>query len=420
MSTTLIALKRQLAKDGYGYASGTCSAAGTTTTIVDTSGDSPLQLEDSASLFQQAWAMIEADSAGTPLNVGEVRRIATYTPSTGQLATAASRGFSNATTTTQSYGVFFGIPPARYGVQKGMEEYFNAFLRQHHYRHWSLLTLVTDGDMETSGVANWTATNATVAKVTTAASVDKGKQGLSITTTAALGYAESVAIAVTGNRAMPVVADVKVTAGDSAKLELWDKTNDATIDSVTTSDTQPMLLWLNADIPSTCKSVAVRLVGVGNGDIAVWDNISFRYHSRAEISAPSWLTERWQAENIRYTLDTGYSSTSYTRTRDLREYPQVYDFDLLEDYGASTPFRVRFSDLPHQSHVFLVGIRPFGELSADTDTTDADKDWLCRNVLAEIYAEKDDKAKAAYWAARAAEVDMEPRWSGRLFKAVKF
>lgn len=419
MSTSLINLERLIARE-LGYLSGTATS-GTTTTLVDTSADSELDVSDEEVKLESAWLKIESDSAGTPLNVGSVRRLKAeggYTPTTQTVTWVTA--LTDAVTSTQGYGIYLGVPPGTsQGGQKGLTRYINEFLRTHQYRHYGLLTLITDGDMETSGVTNWTATNASASKITTATSVGKGKQALQVTTSATNGYVQSASVAVAGiSRVMCCVADLAANTG-TAKLQLWDVTNAAEIDSVSTTSRAVTTLWLNgANIPSTCHSVAVRLIGEGSGDVAVWDNVSLRPSGKMTIALPSWVTKRELVERVQESVDRGVTVTTDVLARDSRLFANVYDYEITEDYGAANQFRLTIPAVSFDRHAFVVGLRYYGELSADTDTTDADSDWVKAGVLVNIYVDKKQVKEAQRWAVERSTLDRSPRWSGRLWKPV--
>lgn len=396
MATTRLALKRLIAKE-FGYASGTCSAAGSTTTIVDTSADTPFQASDSDDLFDNAWAMIEADSAGTPLNVGEVRRIKAggYVPSTGTITTDTA--FSNATTTTQSYGIYMTVPPARLGLVKGIEEYLDELLVQLKYRTFSLLSQVTDADMETSGTGSWTASNATLTK-STASGVMLGKQALRVQCSSANGYARSALVSVAPGQTYELLADVTVSAG-TAKLQLYDETNSTEIDSATTAVLRPGYLWLDStEIPSGCNQVSVRLIGTTATSDVYWDNISLRSRLAKWIALPSWFVEPAWLEALFYVGGGSQEETNDSYTADERSWPHLRWWRVIADHGGVTPYRVEFRpQLPSGCHLFAKVVRPYETLSADTSSTDADQHWVRAWALARIYADRMDKEKAGRW-----------------------
>ena len=403
MSTTQLELFRHIAKE-LGYASGTCSTAGSTTTIVDASADSGLESDDSTLLHQNAWAMIEADSAGTPLNVGEVRRVKTYTPSTGTLTT--DRAFTNDTTTTQSYGLYHGRPPKRVGMVKGLDEYINEVLRAMLYRTYSLLTVITDGDMETSGVTNWTSSMGTDPTKTTTYSTF-GKQALSFDPSTADAYVYTANYAVQSGSTLDVAVDLY---GADGKLVLYDVTNSEEIDSK--SSTVPALgaqgwnwLKMRATVPSDCESVRVHLVNTSTSAV-VWDNLTLRRPSSTEMALPSWLIHPEWIEDVFYLHHGTGANADDSHSVDDRERIAVRWWRVAEDTGGTTPFKLLFDPRTDiTGHLFVQAMRPYADLSAITSTTDADKDWVRAWVLTRVYHDIGDTSNRDYWLQQARQLD---------------
>lgn len=422
MSVSLLNLQRHIARTkDLGYMQGAPSTAGETTAIVDTSSDSPFDSDDSERLLDNAWVKIEADSAGTPLNVGEVRRLKSdggYTPSTSTLTW--NRAMSNATTSTMTYGVYLGVPPTRQGLNRGLDDYINDVLRQLRYRDYALLTLVTDGDMETSGVTNWTASNSTLTKSTTAGYVFQGKQALRVQNSAANGYARSALVSVTETQNFCCVADVRVVTG-TATLRLYDETNGAAIDSVTTSELRRGYLWIdNTTIPSGCKQVSVRLIGTGASDDIYWDNVSLRNTNATEMDLPSWFLDKKWLEELVYIYGGNTEQDNDLYFADERYDNVVHYRRVLDAIEAANPFKVEFWPRPpSSSHLFARCLRPYAELSADTDTTMADDDWVRAWVMASIMEDKGNVERAKYWYDQAMEYhkSFAPKWKGRAFVA---
>lgn len=422
MSTTLLALQRHIARTkDLGYMQGSPSETGSTTTIVDSSSDSPFDADDSERLLDNAWVKIEADSAGTPLNVGEVRRLKAeggYSPSTNTLTW--NRAMSNATTTTMTAGVYLGVPPTRQGLERGLDEYINDVLRSLRYRDYALLTLVTDGDMETSGVTNWTASNSTLTKSTTAGYVFQGKQALRVVNSAANGYARSALIPVTETQTFCCLADVRVSSG-TAKLQLYDETNSAEIDSVTTAELRRGYLWIdNTTIPTDCKQVSVRLIGTGASDDIYWDNVSLRNNNATEMDLPSWFLDKKWLEELVYTYGGNTEQDNDLYFADERYENVVHYRRVLDAIEAANPFKVEFRPRPpSSSHLFARCLRPYAELSADSDTTMANQDWVRAWAMTLIMQDKDNEERAKYWYEQAMEKhnSFAPTWKGRAFVA---
>lgn len=390
MSVTRLALARSIAKDeGLGYIQLTPSSGGTTTTVIANQVASHLDPDDSNDLLASGWLKCEADSAGTPLNVGEIRRIDKDTGYVASTATVTvTRGYSNASTTTQTYGAYLGIPPEDFGLNKGIVTYINERLRNMFYKDLFLITLAPDGDMETSGTTNYAGTNATLAKATSGAGVTQGDQALQVTTTAANGYAAMNAnLDVSEGEVYEFCIDCTPTSG-IWKIQTWDATAGAEIDvSDAYAGTQPRRLWLRSSVPADCERINVRLIGETDATVCVFDNLTIRQTQDRRFTLPSWfIDQKWLEEVWIYPMGT-QRNEAYAILEHNRYFP-IW-FNIEQAYTANTPFRLELtSNIPSGAHLFIQSIRPYGELSADSGTTDADQDWVKYLVLMDIYADK--------------------------------
>lgn len=393
MGTTLLELEKLIAKE-LGYATGAPSTTGTTTTLLDTSGDSPLDTEDDDSQYVNWWLKIEADSAVPPTNVGETRRVKTYAPSTATLTT--SRAYSASTKTTHTYGLYPALPPTRLGGIKGIDEYINDVLRNTQHKDLTLLSMLTDADMETSATTSWTGANSTLAKNTTY--MTAGLRCLSVTASADGGYAKQ-AVSVFGSRQYLVAADVTVASG-SAKLQAYDETNSAEIDSVTTTWTAPSFVWFTFETPATCKSISIRLVGVANTNVAYWDNITLRPTTGRDMPLPSWfMDEAWFEEPEVWGGGAASTTDHVDSLLDSRYRTIVPWWRVLVDHSGTTPYKLEFATPPINGHLFARTLRPYTELSADSDSTNCNKDLIRAYALGRILSDRGDEKGAARWLA---------------------
>ena len=378
-------LVQSVAKE-FGFTNGYPSSTGSTTTIVDVSGDSPLDALDASQLYQNAWVRIESDSAATPLNVGEVRRISDYAESIATLT--LNRALSNATTTTQQYGVYFAIPPTRFGVFKGIDEYINETLSVLRHESMMLLTLAVDGDMETSGISAWTASDATLSKVTSAANVQLGKQALRVQNSAANGYARPALINVVESQNFAIVADVRVASG-TAKLLLYDETNGAEIQSVECEERQSRWLRFQGTIPTDCMQVSVRLIGKEATADIYWDNVSVRDIAASRIDLPSNITS--PGDILEVEVWSGGTTYLDSYATDGRMSHVVPWWEVIEDTHGATPYRLEFGPrVGAYCHLFARVLRAYDTLVSDSAETDADADLVKAGALYRIALDRAD------------------------------
>jgi len=336
--------------------------------------------------------------------VGDVRRITTYTVASQQI-THDAFGYNNATTMT--YDIYLGVPPTSVGLDKGLDTFINTVLRQRFYKKPFLLSEAPDADMEASGTTSYSGTNATLAKATSGSGVTEGDQGLQVTTTAANGYATlATALACSEGEVVEVIVDLKPTSG-SWKLRTWDVTAGAEIDVTDAyAGVQARRLWVRSSIPASCETFNVRLIGETDATVCVFDNLSIRFAQRRWLNLPTWfLKEDWLEEVWVYPPGTKRDSAYDIRQANRHFMPQ---WSLERNDTANQPFRLEWGDsygIPTGSHVFIESLRPYSEISADTDSSDIDKDWLRACVLALIWADKGDQGKAVKYGLQARAYD---------------
>jgi hypothetical protein len=399
VSTDLQTLIQNIAKE-LGYASGTCSAEGTTTTVIDASTDSPLDPDDDAALYDNAWLMIESDSAETPLNVGAVRRVTTYAPSTGTLT--LSRALADATTVTQSYGIYQGAPPFRVGTRKGLAEYVGDVLGALRYREYSLLTLVTDGAFDASTtLSNWAMSGLGAAQQSTEHRTS-GQYSLRVTAAADGEYVESQNARVQPGE--PYVLHLDYWCAGAVRVVLCDATNSADLaDTGELAGSGRARLW--ATVPDDCEEVTVR-VYTPNAVAAYLDTASLRHATKARAALPAAIVaDRRGIESV-CTLD------EYGHPHDLHGWGLVQ----LDAATLDVEWRPPSAEQP----VFVRWLSPYAALSALTDTTDADPELVKAWALVGVYADlKRPDEQSRWWTTAMALHRSQPRWSGPAWGVVR-
>jgi hypothetical protein len=386
--STQLELIREIASE-LGYAVVVPTILGTTTTLTDTSGDSPLLEDDDEKLYQNAWVMCESDSAETPLNVGEIRRVTGYTPSQGKLTLA--RALPNAPTTTQRWGVYFGAPPLRSGVIKGMDEYINEVLRTSYYRRSTLITDCPDGDMEDTHTI-WTATDATAAK----ADGLLGSRCLRVTNSAADGHASTPPFYVQSGGTIAVIADVSSQSG-TAQLNVRDADTDEVLLFLSSTYSTYRRLSGTAQIPEETRQVVVEIGGHESNAITDWCNVTVRPARKSIITLPTWLTNPNQLEGV-----YGWHTTCLSPESGIFEdFPIKHLYPEMDGQGVRAELG-RFA-LPSEQ-LFACGLSAYDTLAELTDTTDAPAAFVKAVVLARLFRDREDKSRAEAWSRRARAV----------------
>ena len=248
------------------------------------------------------------------------------------------------------------------------------------------LTLVTDGDMESTGVTDWTAdastgTAPTLTKITTAGRVLHGRRALRIlaNSDATNSFAKSASINVSENRNVFVSADVFITAGDKAKITLRDITGSADIETAESLATGFVHFEFTATIPADSEDIQVWLESPVASDDTFWTSVQLLFTNRQVYDYPSAL--EWSEDFDRvfyYPHGPGLTNAG----EDLSVEPfgkpaQIWSpADIIRDETAVVPFRIQLKKSNINKPIFVGGRVEYDTLSADTDTTNAPEDIL--------------------------------------------
>ncbi len=297
-------------------------------------------------------------SGGTGL--GQARQVVTYAPTTGVLTPSANWTVTPDATTT--FDIF------KRGLRHDwLKDRVNAALVKLRYVTIIPLTLVADGDMETSGVGSWTASNATLTKVTAAANLLHGAQALKALCTNVNGYAASVTINCQPNETFILQARV-VTAVGTATLQAYDVTNSAAIDSE--DYTYPGFGGLSFTFatPSTCKQIQIRLKGTGATDDAFWDDVQLLRQGDTEVNLPSSIVRAGQVLDV---------LTDVNRDDAFQDkYHSYFWWKVLPNFdNPNSQFRLSLSPAVN-GPIWLKVALPYATLSADTSTTFCDRELI--------------------------------------------
>ena len=251
------------------------------------------------------------------------------------------------------------------------------------------VTIVADGDMEASGVSDWTGINATPLKDTTF--VRRGRNSLKVTASAADGYVLSSSAYLPGGTECILEADVYITAGDSVKLLLRDQTSDETIGTAMESDEEG---WVHLEgrftLPATCKIVGVHAIAQGNGDVIYFDHVTLWPTYDQGIELPSFLEFVYDVKELFYLpVGTGLAGSTNVGAYRINEgSPQFYaHYSPERDDTAvvSARFYVEGSRPPNA--LWLKGRKPYPAFSGATDALkDVDTTQAHKNVVANMTA----------------------------------
>lgn len=392
MATTLQVLRQNVAKSLGGYWSG-MATDGTATTLIDTSHDSPFTGYEDAETFAQRWLLLTSGD-----NDGRIRRIRAYDPYTFKISWLNPTDLT-AIAAGSTYEIYAQHPDA-------LVRWINAGLERLRYETRGLLTTLSDGDMEASDTTAWTASNATLSKVTSG--VQFGTRALRVLNSSANGHAGQ-SIAVVPGDTWSIAAGVTAAVG-TAQLVLYDVTNGAVIRTLSGTPAAYRVLWDEFTIPTGCLSLSVRLGGVESTADTRWDTVQLLRTNGRRLPAPSWLTRKGQIHDLeRVALTNASSGTNLYAVDEMRFHP-AGPWDFFPDPTAADTGLIEYSGHFSAALLFVRATRPYAALSAGTETTAADPLWVekaARAAMARELANTAASEDAARWAKEADKAALE-------------
>lgn len=254
----------------------------------------------------------------------------------------------------------------------------------------------TDEDCETSGVTNYTVSGAgAITKVTTAINVHSGVQSMFFNAATAGEYVESPSIRVIPDETYFGSCIARADAG-TVSFAVWDKTNDAEIDSgnrLSHSLESFMSMQRTFSTPSTCEEISYRVYCTGSSDDIYIDRFHGPYKATDTLlNAPASLTRDVDFRKLLFArYATSYSSGIYdagSRIYEPTGYIRDRDFYLRSAVGQANPVRVEFNvELPMQE-LWLETLRVASDFTTPAFTAAGES--LTTNV--------DTRLCALYWA----------------------
>lgn len=194
------------------------------------------------------------------------------------------------------------------------------------------LTIVTDGDMETALVANWTGTNATPTKDTGAGNVFTGSQSLKVALSGANGYVRSATFRVQPGTTIYTALRVRADVG-TFTFNLYNVTASAVITTGTipTYTGEDFAIICRQDtVPAGCEEMQIEIKGTGSSDIIYVDSIFGPYTAgRRRFVLPTWYDETWRVELVR--------PTRYTALPGVTQGYDAYSRDWAGDLIPARP-----------------------------------------------------------------------------------
>ena len=313
-----------------------------------------------ASKYANAEVYTTSGVAPTPNPNG----IKTYAPSTGIFDTTFTYTLApEATSTFDLYLRGVGVQQIKDAVNKALRE--RAYLT-----HWPM-TLVTDGDMSSSSTGYYTASNATLSKITTQAGTFYNQRSLRVVSTADGGTcrAEDIQAPDPDNYRTYVVNALTAAIVGTCTLTAYDVTNSATIQTETYDKSGWGYINFTFTLPATCEKFRIYLGGTLNGDDTYWNFLSVLPVGATSIVLPDWVRQDAQIRNL-WRTPIGTPSPLGPLGKEVTWFKPFQNLS-----NPNNSMRVDF--FPSISGpVWMEAYKFFDELSADTDTTFANRSWI--------------------------------------------
>lgn len=299
------------------------------------------------------------------------------------------------------------------------------------YTDWTLpITDVTDGDIQTSGVTNWSDTNATSSKVTAAGNVLYGIRGLRVLNSGANGYtATAAASRIVRGQSFRAWAFTRADVGTSVFTVV--DTSGNSLGSASYSEENPGLIYVDINPGTSVEEIKFRLGGSGASDDTYWFGVGFYRPDSVEVKLPSFADERFKVKAIstaRYKGSTD-SSAYQAQSRQLARLTEGDDWRYINEYASVNALSIELTrtGLLQDMPLFITASVPFsyfGTLTTDADTSTCPiQVWKerCKLLIGERYARsfpdlaaKMEKVQAAHNARVAVRENSPPKWETRV------
>ncbi len=394
MSVTRRALRHRVAQRLAPFLTGTADG-GSTVTLVHAA-----QLQDStasADLWTDSWVHVFDGP-----NAGATRRVADYDPASGSLT--VSRAFPQPVNRATSYELSRMVGP------EVINAAINATLARCWFQALAPLTALADGAMESPGTTAWRTWNARASKVPSGSDAAGGAASLSVSNSAAGGYAASTGLAVLPGQPFTLEALV-APGGFTARLAVHNLTSGVDLDAVAASGRAWRPVRLSFDIPQGCEEIEVRLGGVEGDAVTRWDQVILLAVNRRRFPLPAWITHRQQVVEV---------------WRRAADHPQRVLSALSWWRTTSNPgplgpeMWLEVDPPPGAGETLLIeGLRAYDPLASDEATTDAPVDWVAQGALVELYRHLHRDAPAgdaARYAALQRDAALEFQHLSRLYR----
>jgi hypothetical protein len=324
--------------------------------------------------------------------VDKVRQVSSYTPASGTL-THQGVNYVAAPLAGGDDGVYELIKLMH---PDDLNSAINRAGERIWFDQWSPLSLVNDGDMESSGVTAWTASNATLTKVTMTSAgfsptLQRHSRVLRVANTSANGYAESNTITVAKGAFGLAFGTMAADVG-TMEIVVWDKTNNAQIIALSAQQEAPHQVYTSFTVPGTCTAVALRLLGVEATADVYWDMVGLHVQNQTAFIAPSWVVRPSQILNLHQQIGIGSPMTAssgqafYPDNAFLWPVVPIAHIEF-DPPSAVNRIRIHLGIRAGPRPIWIHAIRPYSDFQLNDETTSGimPEDWFVAACRIELY-----------------------------------
>lgn len=329
-----------------------------------------------------AWVRIP--DVGSAAYHGEIRSIVDFVPETGTIEVEPP--FSATVAASVDYEIWRLVHP------QDIIDSLGTLLTENYWEPvWTILSEVDEYDFEGGAIA-WEQDSNATGTATSSIQGMTGKYCLAVATTSANGYVtHDEAITVIPGESYTLMALSKIaaaSAGATANLILYDETNSATIETISHQEITAIRLYKSISIPSTCRSVSIRLSNTESGKTSYWDDVVFFRDGDADIRLPWFIKDESQVKAIYRWVPTqligGSNPNVYTpELRGRRTHAWQVHQDLFFSDG---PNRLISSTETMTYPLFILAVR--NQLDFSGTTPDSQEIHLDRNYIHACLAEE--------------------------------
>ncbi len=295
----------------------------------------------------------------------------------------------------------------------------NDVLRNTEGPHIWIPSIIDDADFGEADLTNWAAvgTPSTRAFVSTAGTDEPnvyfGERALHIIADAASEGATSNSAEVHENETLRVWTVVRCNVG-SCIVQLYNVTASAVIGDPVTVDEQALTtVYFTETVPDDCEQIAIRYLSVASADdFYVSPFVTVQPTGGRTYPAPSWLTTETQIIEAFYVPPGFTSEDADSYVTGSKPMISTRRPTVVQSVRDLTPLYIQLGSHIRSGPLALLVKRGFSELSSETTTTNADRDYVAKKAVANILKARGEGAWRM-WASQAAKIACGKRYGRR-------